>query len=103
MPVSQVPIQETNKYPGKLFPIGLAIWFGIDVRRHARRSTTEMRTGNTHTGTATDERTKLEIPAFENYFLKYSNISVTLCQCQFLKAPGVLLPISCRRKRSQTV
>lgn len=62
MPVSQVPIQETNKYPGKLFPMGLAIWFRIDMRRQVRSSTTvasEKRMGKIHTGTATDERCKI--------------------------------------------
>lgn len=104
MPVSQVPIQETNKYPGKLFPIGLAIWFRIDVRRRVRSSTTAAsgrRTGKIHTGTATDERCKLEIPAYENSFLKYINLLVTLCQRQFLKTLGILLLINCRQKRNQ--
>lgn len=103
-PVSQVPIQETNKYTGKLFPIGLAIWFRIDMRRHVRRNTTVAsgtRMGKIYTCTSTDERCKSEIPAFENYFLKHLNVLVTLCQCQFLKTLEILLPISCRQSRSQ--
>lgn len=85
MPVSQVPIQETNKYTGKLFPIGLAIWFRIDVERHVRRNTTvERRMGKLYIGTSTDKRRKLEISAFENYFLKHQcHISVKLFQTVF--------------------
>ena len=82
MPVSQVPIQETNKYTGKLFPIGLAIWFRIDVKRHVRRNTTvERRMGKFYTGTSADKRCKLEISAFQKYFLKHQCcISVKLFQ-----------------------